>query len=86
MPRQAVCRRRRGMRAHVNDPVAVLPYWRRQTHPLQSSPRRPRLVREPSTGCAHRSTIAGEVREAWRAEPRTTQGGQRWYSPLAKLA
>ena len=23
--------------------------------------------------------------EAWRAEPRTTQGGQRWYSPLAIL-
>ena len=23
--------------------------------------------------------------QAWRAEPRTTQGGQRWYSPLAIL-
>jgi len=26
-----------------------------------------------------------EALEAWRAEPRTTRGGQRWYSPLAIL-
>jgi hypothetical protein len=26
-----------------------------------------------------------EAIEAWRADPRTTQGGQRWYSPLAIL-
>jgi hypothetical protein len=26
-----------------------------------------------------------EAIEAWRAAPRTTQGGQRWYSPLAIL-
>ena len=26
-----------------------------------------------------------EAIEGWRAEPRTTQGGQRWYSPLAIL-
>ena len=26
-----------------------------------------------------------EAIEAWQAEPRTTQGGQRWYSPLAIL-
>ena len=27
----------------------------------------------------------GEAIEAWRAEPRTTRGGQPWYSPLAIL-
>jgi len=26
-----------------------------------------------------------EAIEAWRAEPRTTSGGQPWYSPLAIL-
>ncbi len=26
-----------------------------------------------------------EAIEAWRAEPRTTRGGQPWYSPLAIL-
>ena len=26
-----------------------------------------------------------EATEAWRAEPRTTPGGQPWYSPLAIL-
>jgi len=26
-----------------------------------------------------------EAIEGWRAEPLTTQGGQRWYSPLAIL-
>src|SRR3954469_725962 len=26
-----------------------------------------------------------EALEGWRAEPRTTRGGQRWYSPLAIL-
>ena len=26
-----------------------------------------------------------EAIAAWKAEPRTTRGGQRWYSPLAIL-
>src|ERR1700709_1467490 len=26
-----------------------------------------------------------EAVAAWKAEPRTTHGGQRWYSPLASL-
>ena len=29
--------------------------------------------------------FTGEAIAAWRAEPRTTRGGQRWYSPLAIL-
>jgi Transposase DDE domain len=29
--------------------------------------------------------FTAEAIEAWRTEPRTTQGGQRWYSPLAIL-
>jgi len=29
--------------------------------------------------------FTAEAIEGWRAEPRTTPGGQRWYSPLAIL-
>ena len=35
--------------------------------------------------CSLTVWFTDEAVEAWRAEPRTTGGGQRWHSPLAIL-
>src|SRR3954452_8550533 len=52
---------------------------------LSADPLDPRSGTLLAVGAVHPIWLTGEAVAAWRAEPRTTRGGQPWYSSLAIL-
>src|SRR3954462_304914 len=52
---------------------------------LSADPLDPRSGTLLAVGAVHPIWFTDEAVAAWRAEPRTTPGGQPWYSPLAIL-
>src|SRR3954451_23073709 len=52
---------------------------------LPADPLDPRSGTLLAVGAVHPIWFTEEAVEAWAAEPRTTRGGQPWYSPLAIL-
>src|SRR3954469_12850278 len=52
---------------------------------LSADPLDPRSGTLLAVGAVHPIWFTEEAIRAWRAEPRTTRGGQPWYSPLAIL-
>src|SRR3712207_3888177 len=58
-------------------------------HHIPKQKRKVTNWREYDAGLRQRGSLTvwftDEATQAWRAEPRTTRGGQPWYSPLAIL-